>query len=87
MTTNEAKRGRLAIDHWARERGYHDYDTYIRTGGSVADAAQNIRQRINTLLDALHAITAKASPEPMAKVEPAEEPPDPDNAHIQGADG
>ena len=87
MTPSQKK----ALDWWARDFGYNDFDTYIRSGGSVDDAAQNIRQRINTLLDALHAITGKLGVEDTPKPEPIEpghvdEPVDPANAQLQGAE-
>jgi hypothetical protein len=88
-----------AIDRWAREYGHADYDTFIRAGGSVGEAMRDISRRIRSLQLALNSITAEPPnpqlvnpdkpyvwPEHVAPKAP-DEPPDPDNAHIQGADG
>jgi hypothetical protein len=86
-----------ALDSWARQFGYADFDTYVRTGGSIADAADDIRKRIQVLQAALDALHPQPAPEPVearaaeqakaAIVEPPnDEPPDPENAQIQGAE-
>jgi hypothetical protein len=43
--TNE----RRALDRWARNQGYADFDTYIRIGGSIAEARADIGHRIAML--------------------------------------
>ena len=45
-----------ALDRWARDFGHNDFDTYIRTGGSIAEAADDIRKGIRLLEAALAAI-------------------------------
>lgn len=91
-----------ALDRWAREAGYSDFDTYVRTGGSFADVRRDIAKRIQALHDAMTQIehrispdTPRAAPATLAEADLAaaskfaaheDEPPDPDNAQIQGAD-
>jgi hypothetical protein len=96
-----------ALDSWARQFGYSDFDTYIRAGGgSLQDVRTDIQRRIRLLHDALKALTFD-EPEPedpmrfntpagsldlsTGKLEEApakaeDEPPDPENAQIQGAE-
>jgi hypothetical protein len=50
MTNRTDKR--RALDRWARNQGYADFDTYIRVGGSIAEACENIDHRIAMLEDA-----------------------------------
>jgi hypothetical protein len=92
-----------ALDSWARQYGVSDWDTYIRSGGSILDAAGDIAQRIRRLQDALKALPVDPryldqrapylaepviNPEALARLEtePHDEPPDPENAQIQGAE-
>ena len=107
---------RKDLDRWAREFGYNDFDTFVRSGGgSILEARRDITQRIHALHDALTALenyvgrTAEqiaaeadqkaqnqyyANPliepdpliEPEALREAELEPPDTENAHIQGAE-
>jgi hypothetical protein len=41
-----------ALNRWARGRGYADFDTFIRVGGSIAEACEDIDHRIAMLEDA-----------------------------------
>jgi hypothetical protein len=101
-----------ALDSWARQFGYSDFDTYIRAGGSIAEAANDIRKRVrilNAALQALEKFPAATddlsdliyNPNPsqtpatvlqewqtdaMAQTKTEDEPPDPENAQIQGAE-
>jgi len=43
---------RRALDRWARDRGWSDFDTFIRVGGSIAEACEDIDHRIAMLEDA-----------------------------------
>jgi hypothetical protein len=45
-----------ALDSWARQFGYADFDTFVAAGGSILDAARDIAQRIRRLQDALKAL-------------------------------
>jgi hypothetical protein len=89
------------IDRWARDYGHADFDTFIRVGGSVGEAMRDISRRIRSLQLALNSLNVLTAPhsfaaEPMAKTPPPEppgnfhtepdEPPDPGNAQIQGAE-
>ena len=40
---------RRALDRWARNQGYADFDTFIRTGGSIVEAREDIGHRIAML--------------------------------------
>jgi hypothetical protein len=40
---------RRALDRWARDRGWSDFDTFIRVGGSIAEACEDIDHRIAML--------------------------------------
>jgi hypothetical protein len=84
-----------ALDSWARQYGVSDWDTYIRSGGSILDAARDIRLRIRRLEDALTALTEVTlepeNPTPAGSLDLTtgkleDEPPDPENAQIQGAE-
>jgi hypothetical protein len=88
-----------ALDSWARQFGYADFDTYISTGGNIADAARDIRLRIRRLEDALTALTEGLTVVTLEPENPTsagnldlttgkleDEPPDPENAQIQGAE-
>jgi hypothetical protein len=110
---------RKDLDRWAREFGYNDFDTFVRSGGgSILEARRDITQRIHALHDALTAlenyvgrtaeqiaaeadqkaqnqyyadplIEPEAGPPPptASPLREAElEPPDTENAHIQGAE-
>lgn len=86
-----------ALDSWARQFGYADFDTFVRTGGNILDAVRDIKQRMNTLQLALNQLERSApviEPE-RTRIMPAinpetnqadDEPPDPENAQIQGAE-
>lgn len=88
------------LDRWARDFGYNDYDTFIRGGGSVGEAMRDISRNISRLVAALKQLQPEISSEAerMAKTPPSEPPgnfhtepeadklPDPDNAHVQGAE-
>ena len=54
MTSRTDKR--RARDRWARDRGWSDFDTYIRVGGSIAEARADIGHRIAMLEDARVAV-------------------------------
>jgi hypothetical protein len=86
------------LNQWARYFGYNDFDTFIRAGGSILDAARDIAQRIRTLQAALKALPMDPryldEREPLLR-EPAlfdpdtrteDETVDPENAHVQGAE-
>jgi hypothetical protein len=100
-----------ALNRWARDFGYNDFDTFVRAGGSILDAAKDIAQRIRSLQDALKALPmdpryldqrAPYLVEPDVTLDqakavadrgvqqiiepPGDEPPDPENAQIQGAE-
>jgi hypothetical protein len=103
-----------ALDSWARQFGYSDFDTYIRAGGgSLEDVRTDIHRRIRLLHDALKALSFdEPEPEDPMRLTPAsagaytpvgsldlttgkleeapakteDEPPDPENAQIQGAE-
>jgi hypothetical protein len=90
-----------ALDSWARQFGYSDFDTYIRGGGSVLDAAQDIAKRIRVLSEAMKALPIEQISEPpgvtleqakevadrgVRQITEPDEPPDPENAQIQGAE-
>jgi hypothetical protein len=45
-----------ALNRWARDRGWSDFDTFIRTGGSIAEACEDIDHRIAMLEDARVAV-------------------------------
>jgi hypothetical protein len=47
---------RRALDRWARNQGYADFDTYIRVGGSIAEARADIGHRIAMLESARGAL-------------------------------
>lgn len=40
---------RQVLDAWAREDGYNDFDTFIRLGGSVIEAADGLGRKIEEL--------------------------------------
>ena len=65
---------RRALDRWARLTGWADFDTYIRLGGSVSDAAKDIAGRALWLSRAAAALPSYTPPpEPKGA-----EPPDPE---------
>jgi hypothetical protein len=85
-----------ALDQWARDCGYNDFDTYVRAGGSIIDAVEDIRSRIRKLEYALIEI-GPMDPRPILPFHPPKPPespetvtedetPDPDNAQVQGAE-
>lgn len=47
---------RRALDRWARERGWSDFDTYVATGGNMIQAARDIEHRITEMSGALRAL-------------------------------
>jgi hypothetical protein len=47
---------RRALDRWARERGWSDFDTYVATGGNMIQAARDIEHRITEMAAALRAL-------------------------------
>lgn len=88
MTTD-----RKALNRWARDHDCADFDTYIRVGGSILDARRMIRQQILDLKAALAALDSQTAGQRTPQAETlilehgAEaEPPDPHNAHPQGAE-
>jgi predicted RNA-binding Zn ribbon-like protein len=101
----------IALNRWARDFGYSDFNTFIAAGGSIADAADDIRKRIQRLHHALKALTqlmptddlsdivyntsSTQTPaavlhewqtDALAQTNTEDEPPDPENAQIQGAE-
>jgi hypothetical protein len=86
--------GRRALDNWARDEGYSDFDTYVRGGGSALDARQGILRRIARLTAALRwlgdfPVAQRVADQALAEPEAAvagDDPPDPGNAHPQGDD-
>jgi hypothetical protein len=86
---------RRALNRWARDQGYADFDTFIRTGGSIVEAIRDINHEIDMLEEArgalVHGRNAAAStigPDALAAAEAdvIGEPADGDNAQIQGFD-
>lgn len=73
--------GRRALDNWARDEGYSNFDTYIRTGGSLLAASQDIVRRIERLTTALRWIWDF----PVAEAEPSTIDPEVLAAVRQGA--
>ena len=73
------------LDRWARDYGHNDFDTYIRAGGSVGEAMRDISRRIRRLVEALKQLQPEIAPEALRLAE-TDEPPDPENAQIQGAE-
>src|SRR5262249_52090797 len=60
---------RRALDRWARTTGWADFDTYIRLGGSVSDAARDIDAKVLWLNKARAALYDYAPPpEPRAPI-------------------
>jgi hypothetical protein len=56
---------RRALDRWARATGWADFDTYVRLGGSIGDAARDIAGRVlwlNRATAALHSYTPPPEP-------------------------
>jgi hypothetical protein len=47
---------RRALDRWARNQGYADFDTFIRTGGSIVEAIRDINHEIDMLEEARGAL-------------------------------
>jgi hypothetical protein len=48
--------GRKALDRWARDAGWADFDTYISTGGSILECRESLiteRDRIDAALSVL----------------------------------
>ena len=97
---------RRALNRWARNQGWNDFDTFVRTGGSIAEAREDIDHRIAMLETARTALARYSGkdqtqderkqdgtpptigPDALARLEAEQlgEPPDPDNAQIQGFD-
>jgi hypothetical protein len=90
------------LDRWAVSAGYSDFDTFIRAGGSIAEVAKDIARRIGELQNALKALAMDdpderephtivrppvIDPDTLAQLEAEDEAADPENAHVQGADG
>jgi hypothetical protein len=50
------------LDRWAREFGYNDFDTFMRTNANIEEARRDIRQRIRWLHNALDAIEEREPP-------------------------
>jgi hypothetical protein len=65
---------RRALDRWARNQGYADFDTYIRIGGSIAEARADIGHRIAMLESARVALGRY---QPGDRVKPADSTPNP----------
>jgi hypothetical protein len=85
------------LNQWARYYGYNDFDTYIRAGGSIVEAVDDIRKRIAVLQTALTEL-ARGHDEPISHTigledmkaiiadDTEDEPVDSQNAHPQGDD-
>jgi hypothetical protein len=64
MPTTTAADERRALNRWARNQGWADFDAYTAAGGSVLQAMQDIRRNINELGITLTALRRLAGPEP-----------------------
>jgi hypothetical protein len=47
---------RHSLNRWARNQGYADFDTFIRTGGSIVEAIRDINHEIDMLEEARGAL-------------------------------
>jgi len=64
---------RRALDRWARLTGWADFDTYVRLGGSIGDAARDIADRVlwlNRASAALHSYAPPPEPKRPAPPQP-----------------
>ena len=75
MTRQDERRAR-ALDRWARDRGWSDFDTFIRVGGSIAEACEDIDHRITMLEDARVALGRYGDNQPEDR-KPADSTPNP----------
>jgi hypothetical protein len=62
--------GRRALDNWARDEGYSDFDTYVRGGGSILAARQDIERRIERLQTARRWLGDRTVVEPASATGP-----------------
>jgi hypothetical protein len=72
------------LDRWARDFGYNDFPTFIRTGGTIREAASDIRHRIQALQDALAEIRLLQPLTSMHAPDTYDEHAEPENAHAEG---
>jgi hypothetical protein len=96
MTIAEIE-GQRYLNAWAREQGYHDYDTYLAVGGKMSDTAKSMRAQMRRIAAAFGVLSSYGLPEPDEPTTDQEtlqagviteadvDAIDPDNAHAQGA--